>query len=93
MPPLIFTTVIAVKPPIKESQKEDNATSLPKENIFHFIHTPYKIHPKEDNLPTKDKRLGPEHVHYSEVSLYSPENQGPHVNIFFAVLTSRIFGQ
>ncbi len=37
-----------------------------------FLYTPYKItFEKEQPLYIEDKKLGPEHVHYSEVSLYS----------------------
>ncbi len=38
-----------------------------KSSLLYTLHTKYPL--KEDNLSTKDKRQGPEHVHYSDVSL------------------------
>ncbi len=53
---------------IQTPPKENNLPTItegPVPFYTHSIQTP----PKEDSLSTKDKRLGPEHVHYSEVTL------------------------
>ncbi len=49
---------------MKDTLKEDNLPGHTKDN---YIHIPYRF-------STKDKRLGPEHVHYSEASLYYNKN-------------------
>ncbi len=49
------------KPPIKDTPKPPNKGQT-KSTL-----TSYKLSPKEDNLSTKDKMLGPKHVLYTGV--------------------------
>ncbi len=60
-----------VNPSIKDTPKEDkppNKGQTKSPVVYYTLHS--KQPPKEDNLSTKDKRLGPKCVHYSEVPLY-----------------------
>ncbi len=59
-----------MNPPIKDTPTRTSLlTNRTKSAVVDSLHTKYPL--KEDNLSTKDKRLGLKHVHYLEVPLHS----------------------
>ena len=79
MGPTDYTTQITVRPLIKGTPKEDNKGHT-KCTLVYTLSTKYSL--KEDSLSIKDKWMGPNGVHYSEVPLHviaEPVPVGMHV--------------